>query len=39
MLNGHSIRDNYLKTHPIDTIVTFTYLGLSNKGIPRRQII
>ena len=30
-----SIRENYLKTHPLNTIVTFTYLGLSNKGIPR----
>ncbi len=30
-----SIRKNYKKTHPIGTIVTFTYMGLSNKGVPR----
>ena len=29
------IRKNYKKTHPIGTIVTFTYMGLSNKGVPR----
>jgi DNA ligase 1 len=30
-----SIRENYLKTHPLNTIVTFTYMGFSKKGIPR----
>lgn len=30
-----SIRKNYKKTHPVGTIVTFTYMGLSNKGVPR----
>ena len=30
-----TIRKNYLKTHPIGTIVTFTYMGLSENGIPR----
>jgi len=30
-----SIRTNYLKTHPIGTTVTFTYMGLSAKGVPR----
>ena len=30
-----AIRGNYLKTHPIGTIVTFTYMGLSSKGVPR----
>jgi hypothetical protein len=30
-----TIRQNYLKTHPIGTIVTFTYMGLSTKGVPR----
>ena len=29
------IRKDYLKTHPIGTIVTFTYMGLSAKGVPR----
>ena len=29
------IRKTYKKTHPIGTIVTFTYMGLSNKGVPR----
>ena len=29
------IRKNYLKTHPLGTIVTFTYMGLSENGIPR----
>ena len=29
------IRKNYKKTHPLGTIVTFTYMGLSNKGVPR----
>ena len=30
-----SIRQNYRKTHPIGSIVTFTYMGLSERGIPR----
>ena len=30
-----SIRQNYKKTHPIGTIVTFTYMGLTEKGVPR----
>ena len=30
-----SIRQNYKKTHPIGTIVTFTYMGTSTSGIPR----
>ena len=30
-----TIRKNYLKTHPIGTIITFTYIGLSVNGIPR----
>jgi len=30
-----SIRQNYKKTHPIGTIVTFTYMGLSDRGVPR----
>ena len=30
-----TIRKNYKKTHPIGTIVTFTYMGTSSKGIPR----
>ena len=30
-----SIRTNYKKTHPIGTIVTFTYMELSSKGVPR----
>ena len=30
-----TIRKDYLKTHPIGTIVTFTYMGLSVKGVPR----
>ena len=29
------IRKDYLKTHPIGTIVTFTYMGLSVNGVPR----
>lgn len=29
------IRKNYLLTHPIGTIVTFTYMGLGKSGIPR----
>jgi len=30
-----SVRKNYKKTHPIGTIVTFTYMGLSERGVPR----
>jgi len=30
-----SVRMNYKKTHPIGTEVTFTYMGLSSKNIPR----
>ena len=30
-----SIRQNYKKTHPVGTIVTFTYMGTSTSGIPR----
>jgi len=30
-----NIRQNYTKTHPIGTIVTFTYMGLSERGVPR----
>ena len=30
-----SIRQNYKKTHPIGTVVTFTYMGLTDKGVPR----
>ena len=29
------IRKNYRETHPIGTIVTFTYMGLSDSGVPR----
>nr|QDY51674.1 hypothetical protein 1_59 [Mimiviridae sp. ChoanoV1] len=29
------IRKNYLETHPIGTIVTFTYMGFSDSGVPR----
>jgi DNA ligase 1 len=32
------IRKNYLKTHPIGTIVTFKYMGLSNIGVPRHPV-
>ena len=30
-----NIRQNYKKTHPIGTTVTFTYMGLSSSGVPR----
>ncbi len=30
-----TIRSNYNKTHPLGTIVTFTYMGLTEKGVPR----
>ena len=29
------IRNNYKKTHKIGTIITFTYMELSQKGVPR----
>ena len=29
------IRTSYKKTHPIGTIVTFTYMGESTSGTPR----
>jgi DNA ligase 1 len=29
------IRRNYRETHPVGTIVTFTYMGLSDSGVPR----
>jgi len=29
------IRNNYQKTHPIGTIITFEYSGLTDKGLPR----
>jgi len=29
------IRNNYKKTHPIGTIVTYKYTGLTNSGVPR----
>ena len=33
-----SIRKNYKKTHSLGTIVTFTYIGLSSKGVPRHPV-
>ena len=30
-----TIRSNYNKTHPLGTIVTFIYMGLTEKGVPR----
>ena len=30
-----NIRKNYKKTHPAGTTVTFTFMGLSDKGVPR----
>ena len=30
-----SIRQNYKKTHPIGTKITFTYIGTTEKGVPR----
>jgi DNA polymerase/3'-5' exonuclease PolX len=30
-----SIRKNYQKTHPIGTIITFEYSGMTDKGVPR----
>ena len=32
------IRANYKKTHKIGTIVTFSYMGLSTKGVPRHPV-
>ena len=29
------VRDNYKKTHPIGTIVTYTYVGVGESGVPR----
>jgi len=29
------IRKNYQKTHPIGTIITFEYSGMTDKGVPR----
>ena len=29
------IRNNYKQTHPIGTIITFEYSGLTDKGVPR----
>jgi DNA ligase-1 len=29
------IRDNYKETHPIGTIVTYTYVGVGDSGVPR----
>ena len=30
-----SVRKNYQKTHPIGTIITFEYSGMTDKGVPR----
>ena len=30
-----SVRENYMSTHPVGTIVTYTYMGLTGDGIPR----
>ena len=30
-----SVRENYMTTHPVGTIVTYTYMGLTGDGIPR----
>lgn len=32
------IRKDYLESHPIDTIVTFKYMGLSDSGVPRHPV-
>ena len=29
------VRDNYKKTHPVSTIVTYTYVGVGESGVPR----
>ena len=29
------IRDNYTQTHPVGTIVTYTYVGVGESGVPR----
>ena len=30
------IRRDYLTTHPVGTIITFSYAGLTNRGVPRQ---
>ena len=32
------IRKNYWKTHKRGSIITFTYLGLTQKGVPRNPV-
>ena len=32
------IRQNYKTTHPVGTVITFTYRGLSNSGTPRHPV-
>ena len=32
------IRKNYKKTHPLGTLVTFTYMGVSKGGVPRHPV-
>ena len=32
------IRRNYKRTHKIGTIITFSYLGLTQKGVPRNPV-
>ena len=32
---GYKIRNNYLKTHPKGTIITFECSGFTQKGVPR----
>ncbi len=29
------VRDNYKKSHPVGTIVTYTYVGVNESGVPR----
>lgn len=29
------IRDSYKETHPLGTVVTYTYVGFTEAGIPR----
>ena len=33
-----AIRDSYTTTHPLGTVVTFSYAGLSQGGIPRHPV-
>ena len=33
-----SIRSNYRRTHPIGTVITFTYMELSKDGVPRHPV-